>query len=285
MVLRFSNSCGRPRCQPILCCINFRGGAYLDSPHGSTPPDAPDRHANDRLDSWGEIATYLRRGIRTARRWEREEGLPVHRHLHRKSGSVYAFKSELDAWWNSRRPQLALSEEKLPSRWAVSRWWLLAITLVLGVLVVVWVRPLSSGRRTMPSKVRALAVLPFENLSKGPQGDVFADVMTEELITSLAQVMPLRVVPRNSVMRYRRSTESLRDIARELNVDAVVKGSIQQVGGRIRITVRLIDVRIDRHLWAGAFEGNSENIMAFQTKTVDAIANDIRTALGLGRPG
>lgn len=256
----------------------------MESPHGSIPPDATDRHVNDRLDSWGEIATYLRRGIRTVRRWEREEGLPVHRHLHRKSGSVYAYKAELDAWWNNRRPQLVPSEEKPPSTWTVWRWWALAIILVLGVLVVVWVKPLSSGRRNTPPKIRGLAVLPFDDLSPNPHYNILADTLTEELITSLAHVMPMRIVSRNSVMHYKHSTKPLREIAQELNVDAVVKGSVREVGGRVRITVRLIDVRSDRHIWAATFEGNANNIMAFQAKTVSAIANDVGTTLGLGQP-
>ena len=68
----------------------------------STPP-TPDSAQDDRLESWKEIAAYLRREVRTVQRWEKREGLPVHRHVHDKLGSVYAFKSELDAWWVSRR--------------------------------------------------------------------------------------------------------------------------------------------------------------------------------------
>lgn len=255
----------------------------MDSPRGSTPPDAPDRQINDRLDSWGEIATYLRRGIRTVRRWEREEGLPIHRHLHRKSGSVYAFKSELDDWWNNRRFQLGPSEEKPPSRWPVWRWWVLAVTLVLGILVAVWVKPLSSRRRETPSSVRALAVLPFDDLSPNPQYDIFADAMTEELITSLAKVMPLRVVSRNSVMRYKHSTKPLREIARELNVDAVVRGSVQRTGNQVRITVRVIDVRTNRHIWAGSYEGSANDILHFEAKSARAIAYEIRAGLNLSQ--
>src|SRR6516162_10957517 len=74
-------------------------------------PEAPKLSAVDRLDSWKEIAAYLKKSVRTVHRWESEEALPIHRHLHQSSGTVYAFKSELDAWWASRKTQLeALAE-------------------------------------------------------------------------------------------------------------------------------------------------------------------------------
>lgn len=256
----------------------------MESPHGSFPPDAPDRHANDRLDSWGEIATYLRRGIRTVRRWEREEGLPVHRHLHRKSGSVYAFRTELDAWWNNRRPRGVASEDDVPSKWTLRLWGAIAIVLVLGALVVIWVRPLSSGRRRTPPSIRALAVLPFDDLSVNPKYDVFADAMTEQLITSLAQQMPLRIASQNSVMRYDHSEKSLREIAQELNVDAVVRGSVQRDGQHVIVTVRLIEARNGRHIWAGTYEGNPKDILDFEEKTALAAANGIRIALNPSHP-
>src|SRR6516162_9864002 len=104
-------------------------------------PSEPKRvSAADRLDSWKEISAYLKRSVRTVHRWESEEGLPVHRHLHQSSGTVYAFKSQLDTWWASRKTQLeAIAEppdETLPtgrrSTSAVTRW-----LIVLGVIVLV----------------------------------------------------------------------------------------------------------------------------------------------------
>lgn len=259
------------------------GGVQLDSSRGRSSPDASDHNANDRLDSWGEIASYLRRGIRTVRRWEQEEGLPVHRHLHRKSGSVYAFKFELDAWWNNRRPQMGSPEEKVPNKRVLRYWWVIALVLVLGAVVAVWVRPLSSGLREKPSGVRAIAVLPFADLSvDSPQHGIFAEAMTEQLITSLAEVMPLRVASRNSVTSYGSSKKALREVAEELNVDAVVRGSVQRVGQQVIITIRLIDARDDRHIWARSYVGDSKGILDFEEKTAQTAANEIRTALNSG---
>src|SRR5262245_55851071 len=104
---------------------------------GEQPPSAA-----DRLDSWKEIAAHLKRSVRTVRRWEAEQGLPVHRHLHQNSGTVYAFKSELDTWWASRAPDLETGREPVESplprerrlsgrRLAVSA--ALAVALVSGV--------------------------------------------------------------------------------------------------------------------------------------------------------
>lgn len=255
----------------------------MDFPNGHASGDAPSHHVNDRLDSWGEIALHLRRGIRTVRRWESEEGLPVYRHLHRKSGSVYAFKSELDAWWDNRRFQLGSPAAKSPSRWMSRHWGVVAIILVLGVVVGVWVRPVSSKRQKTPTSVQGLAVLPFDDLSVNPQYGRFADAMTEQLITSLAQVMPVRIASRNSVMPYKNSRKALQEIAQELNVDAVVTGSVQQVGQHVIITVRLIDARNDRHIWAASFGGVANDILDFQEKTAHTAANEIRAALKFGQ--
>ncbi|MGH2436396.1 MAG: hypothetical protein ACRDFA_05325, partial [bacterium] len=82
-------------------------------------------HAGDRLDSWKEIAVYLRRGVRTVRRWEKAEGLPVHRHLHQRLGTVYAYKPEIDAWWEARG--LGLEQEKEEPQETARRGWRAAV--------------------------------------------------------------------------------------------------------------------------------------------------------------
>src|SRR5688572_17672350 len=96
---------------------------------------------SERLDSWKEIAAYLNRSVRTVTRWEREEGLPVHRHLHNKSGSVYAYKGELDTWWNSRGASADATPESQPSRFRSARrlWTVATVVLVLlGVSAITW---------------------------------------------------------------------------------------------------------------------------------------------------
>ena len=102
--------------------------------------------------------------------------------------------------------------------------------------------------------ISSIAVLPLENLSRDPEQDYFADGMTEELITDLSKVGALRVISRTSIMQYKGVHKPLPQIARELNVDAVVEGSVLRSGDRVRITAQLIHAASDQHLWADSYE-------------------------------
>jgi TolB-like protein/Tfp pilus assembly protein PilF len=126
--------------------------------------------------------------------------------------------------------------------------------------------------------VRSLAVLPLENLSSDSQ-DYFADGMTDELITDLAQISALRVISRTSVMPYRGVRKPLPQIARELNVDAVVEGTVLRSGKQVRITAQLIRAPDDKHLWAQSYEGDVRDTLALQKKVARAIAEQIRAQL------
>jgi TolB-like protein/Flp pilus assembly protein TadD len=134
-------------------------------------------------------------------------------------------------------------------------------------------------RRAARKRIRALAVLPLDNLSRDPDQDYFADGMTEELITTLAQIRELRVTSRNSAMRYRGTDKSVEQIARELGVDAIVEGSVMRVGDRVRITAQLIDAATDQHLWANSFEGDLRDLLALQRELAGAIAAEIQVKL------
>jgi TolB-like protein/DNA-binding winged helix-turn-helix (wHTH) protein/Flp pilus assembly protein TadD len=128
--------------------------------------------------------------------------------------------------------------------------------------------------------VRSLAVLPLENLSGDPSQDYFAESMTDELITNLGQIGALRVISRTSAMQYRASSQKgLPEIARELNVDAIVEGSVVKLGEQVRITAQLIQARSDKHLWAHSYEGNARDILTLQRQIAGAIAEQIRIQL------
>ena len=105
----------------------------------------------------------------------------------------------------------------------------------------------------------SITVLPLENLSGDPNQDYFADGMTDELITDLGQISALRVISRTSVMQYKGARKPLPQIARQLNVDAIVEGTVMRSGGRVRITAQLIQAASDRHLWAHAYEGSERH--------------------------
>jgi len=146
--------------------------------------------------------------------------------------------------------------------------------LVLSLLILaVWLVRLHS-RPSMG--IRSLAVLPLDNFSGDPSQDYFADGMTDELITDLAQISALRVISRSSVMVYKGAHKPLPEIARELNVDAVVEGSVQRSGERVRITAQLIQAPADKHLWAESYEGDLRDTLALQQRVARAIAQQIR---------
>jgi len=113
--------------------------------------------------------------------------------------------------------------------------------------------------------VRSLAVLPLENLSGDPEQDYFVDGMTDELITDLAQVGNLRVVSRTSSMRYKKTHKPLPQVGRELDVDAVIEGTVERSGNRVRIRVQLIQAATDQHLWAQTYDRELREMLLLQS--------------------
>jgi TolB-like protein/DNA-binding winged helix-turn-helix (wHTH) protein len=131
----------------------------------------------------------------------------------------------------------------------------------------------------VPTKIESLAVLPLENLSGSPEQEYFADGMTEALITDLGKISALRVISRTSVMQYKGTKKPLPEIARELNVDAVLEGTVARSGNRVRITANLLHAPTDRHLWAETYESDLRDVLALQDEIASAIANQIQIKL------
>jgi TolB-like protein/DNA-binding winged helix-turn-helix (wHTH) protein/Flp pilus assembly protein TadD len=127
--------------------------------------------------------------------------------------------------------------------------------------------------------VRAIAVLPLDNLSGDPSQDYFVDGMTDQLTTDLAKVSSLRVISRTSAMRYKGAKKGLPEIARELNVDAIVEGSVVRAGKRVRITAQLIHAPTDQHLWAETYDGELGDVLRLQSEVAQAIAQQVRAQL------
>ncbi len=131
-----------------------------------------------------------------------------------------------------------------------------------------------------PHVIRSIAVLPLDNYSGDPKQEYFADGMTDELTTDLATISQLRVISRGSVMQFKgEHRPPTPQIARMLNVDAVVEGSVLRVGDKVRITAQLIDAPADKHLWAKSFEGGSRDVLALQDELASAIAKEINVQL------
>ena len=211
-----------------------------------TADNSNSERTGQRLDSWKAIAAYLKRDVRTVQRWERYEHLPVHRKLHGKLSSIYAYTSELDAWWNDGRsgPPSEPAPDAIPQR------------------------PL-------------LAVLPLRNLSGNHEQDYFSEGLTEELISQLSRLNPqqLGVIARGSAMRYKDTAKDIHQIARELGVSYILDGSVRRNDDRVRIAVQLVGVRDQSHLWAESYDHSLRDILELQSEVARAVTEQIALTL------
>jgi adenylate cyclase len=203
------------------------------------PIPEPPRPAADRLDSWKEIAAYLKRGARTVQRWEREERLPVHRLQHERLGSVYAFRSELDAWWAAR----ASSEQPAPL--------------------------------DARSSSASVAVLPFADMSPEKDQAYFCEGIADEIIGTLSRVKPLQVSSRSSSFQFKSQSLDAREIGRRLRVATILEGSVRKSGDHLRITVQLVDSDSGYQIWSERYDRELRDIFAIQ----DDIAGSVVEAL------
>jgi serine/threonine protein kinase len=155
---------------------------------------------------------------------------------------------------------------------------LLALAIVLVGINFGGSRARLFGRAASPP-IESLAVLPLANLSRDPEQDYFADGMTEALIANLTQVSALRVVSRTSVMHYKGTDKTLPQIARDLNVDAVIEGTVQRSGNRVQVTAQLIRGQTDAPVWAKIYERDSRDVLVMQSELAQAIVGEIKVHL------
>jgi pentatricopeptide repeat protein len=242
-----------------------------------------------RLDSWKEIATYLNRDVTTVQRWEKREGMPVHRHLHNSRGSVYALTSELDAWVEGRRlREVEAAEQETPAvlqppdRIQLSRrtvWLILAAIAAIALIASAWIAYRNHFGRNGRSEIRSLAVLPMRNLSGDPGQDYLADGMTEALIGRLAEIHNLRVISHTSTMRFKDSKLSVPEIAKILGVDAVVEGSVTREGDRMRVTAQLIRGATDEHFWSETYDREIKDALSLESELAQSIAKKVEVTV------
>jgi TolB-like protein/DNA-binding winged helix-turn-helix (wHTH) protein/tetratricopeptide (TPR) repeat protein len=153
--------------------------------------------------------------------------------------------------------------------------------LIAGLLVVaalgswLWWRHFNAEKHTF----RSIAVLPLQNLSGDPSQEYFSDGMTEELITELSRIEPLRVISHTSVMGYKGTKKHLPEIARELNVDAILEGSVIRENDNVRVTVQLLEGPADRHIWSEAYERPLHGVLNLERDVAQAVAHEIRVKL------
>jgi TolB-like protein/Flp pilus assembly protein TadD len=221
----------------------------MESLAGAAGNQSMATNPEDRLDSWKEIAAYLRRDVRTVQRWEKRESLPVYRHQHDKLGSVYASRAELAQWFQTRQ--------------------------VAGT-------PGVAGGQKPSDKIK-LAVLPFQNLGAHDGDDYFSEGLTEEMITQMTRLQPdeLAVIARSTSQHYDSTRQSLEQLKKDLGVDYVLEGKVRRAGNRVRISARLSEILDQTQMWAETYERELSDVLDVQAEIAQAIAGEIHLALNL----
>jgi TolB-like protein/DNA-binding winged helix-turn-helix (wHTH) protein/Tfp pilus assembly protein PilF len=240
---------------------------FVDFDHGLNKAINKIRDAlGDSAESPRFVETVARRGYRFLAEVKSAHGVPIRSELVARVHPAAGTRPSLPVESDTRK-------DHLPSlAWKI----LVPVLLVLIAAFAAW----TFHFRNSPSpNIRSLAVLPLESLSADASQDYFADGMTDELITDLSQIGALRVISRTSVMPYKHAGKSLPQIARELDVDAVVEGTVLRSGDRVRITAQLIQANADKHLWAASYEGDVRDTLALQNQVARSIAEQIRISL------
>jgi TolB-like protein len=220
--------------------------------------------AEERLDSWKAIARYLGRSVRTVRRWEQQEGLPVHRQMHQSQASVYAFRQELDDWRASktRAPETETAGE--PGK--------------------------ATAAAAVSEEASAIAVLPFSFAGPDRSQAWVADGLTEEMISGFSRLSRLRVTSKTSSDNFKDGDQDSRTIATALGVNHLLEGGVIGDGRRLRINVRLIDPERDRNIWSRSFVGDMDLVFEIQEQIARAVVDALQVELEpreeatIGRP-
>src|SRR5437868_473442 len=257
------------------------------SVHATQTPNLGVNAHKRRLESWKEIAAYLGRDVTTVRRWEKREALPVDRLHHSNVGSVYAYPPEVDAWRNGRAPGIERGvpdSDSVPTTTWLARHSHQAVAL-FGITILAaglaWFLRARTASTTAgaPTPIRSLAVLPLENFSGNPGQDYLSDGMTEALISRLSSIHALRVISRTSTMHFKGTQKSAPAIGKELNVDAVIEGSVVRSGDKIRISVQLIRADTDEHFWSETYDREFGDALVLESEVAQAIAWRVRATV------
>jgi len=155
--------------------------------------------------------------------------------------------------------------------------WLLVAGVIAGILIGRFGQASTNTERIINEK--SIAVLPFDNLGNNEDDEYFADGMTEDILTELSKIKDLLVISRTTIMKYKNSNKSLKEIGKELGVANILEGSIRRVGERVRITGQLINAISDQHLWAEKYDRDIKDIFAVQDEVANSIANALRIEL------
>jgi TolB-like protein/tetratricopeptide (TPR) repeat protein len=284
---------------------------------GATPGPEGSPLPGKKLDSWGEIASYLGREVRTVQRWERTEGLPVHRHEHKKKSTVYAFTGELDAWIKKRQPKddpeaddAFAREQELsgtdspveivgppiappapsPSpdpdkptssagKRVVFSLFALGILCALSLGVYRWLQ----ARQVVHEKVR-MVVLPFTNISGDSTKDFLSRGMTDVITTQLGQLDPQHlgvIAPTSAAVM---AGHPIVEIGEKLNVQYILEGSVQPIGEQVQINVRLLQVSDETELGSKSLTRPFAHVIELESEVAETVARMMVTTIPVSSP-
>jgi len=276
----------------------------------SAPGKLPDPDSNERrLESWGEIATYLRRDIRTVQRWEHDYGLPVRRLVIGKMGQVYAYRSELDRWVKQRQPgpndDVGRCDQQVPEaqgptlvpkvgddpratkRTSTSWKWKAAILGLLLLASLGWINPIHDWFHDLlfpPQKKMLLFVRPFASLPPDPDQQLFVRGLKDEMIIQLGKVDPKQLGVFAPTTSDAEGAKSIAELRSELRTDFVLEGSVRRALDQLRIDAVLISTKDGNQVWSKSYTGDARNILQLQDKVTEDVAAQIRGTLPSPNP-
>jgi TolB-like protein/DNA-binding winged helix-turn-helix (wHTH) protein/lipopolysaccharide biosynthesis regulator YciM len=213
------------------------------------------------------------------------EGPNDHQYVETVPRHGYRFVADVkEQWGQDAQVTVASSPRAITFR----RW---PLMLLLSLAVIAFAAAFASRAlrqrataRVNPNQIQSLAVLPLENLSGDSSQEYFADGMTEALIANLSKISAIRIMSRSSVIQYKSVRKPPSDIGRELNVDALLTGSVARVGDRVRITAQLVEPATNRNLWAESYERDVSDVIALQNEVARDIVGEIRLKLRQQQP-
>lgn len=255
-----------------------------------------DSSVSDRLESWKEIATFLKRDVRTVQRWEAREGLPVYRHQHSKQGSIYAYKSEIDSWWKTRQPAIRQRHSKhgqsapaihilrsLPyPKVAICALVIIAVALSMTKAKQMFLNRRKLSQMASVSRPVTIAVAPLQGISNSSADANVATNITEELTADCRRIQGLRVVEQSAIEPLAGASGNRQPNSQVFHFDKLLRGAAGRDGDNIHLTVQLIDAASGVSIWSKTLEQSGSDVLQTERDIASTIAKDVENSLHAG---
>jgi TolB-like protein len=274
------------------------------APGNQSEQESANNKSEGRLESWGEIAGYLGRDIRTVQRWEHDLGLPVQRLRTAKQGQVYASKAELDRWREQRAGKAVRVEGNGKTETGAEAngagesprqpdqsetrgsQWMVGVACVLGLIAMFWAfRPVAKDPQSAEVAKSQLFVRPLGSLSSAPEEVPFVQGLTNDLITQLGKADPESIVVFAPTTSAEYGKKTIPELRRELKTDYILEGSARRADDRLRIDVTLVAARDQKAVWTNSYTTDMKDVLRSQDDVVQDVVGQIRTWMAKVRGG